>query len=533
MHRGRILARLHLIAIAAVLPSMASVALALGPPEAAGKRPNIVLILADDLGYGDLACYNSASKIPTPRLDRLAREGMRFTDAHAPTAVCTPTRYAILTGRYSWRTRLKRGVLPPWGTPLIASERLTVAKMLQQQGYATACLGKWHLGFQWPTKDAKPPRSGASNPLSNVDFSKPIAQGPTTRGFDSYFGVDLPNYPPYCFIDGDRTVGIPAVKNGPAMNRPGQMLPGWKQVEILPELKRRAKEFIATAAADPQKPFFLYFALTAPHYPIVPAPEYHNKSHAGDYGDFVVQVDDTVGAVLDALRASGAEKNTLVIFTSDNGPEVTGEVKVGVYDRILQYNHASMGELRGAKRDSWEGGHRVPFIARWPGQIPAAASSETICLVDFMATVAAIVGARIPSDAAEDSYNILPVLKGEKLDHALREATVLHSGSGHFALRQGPWVLIDWPTGDNNHEPQWFKERRGYQAHHEAGELYDLRQDISQRRNLYAEKPDVVKRLKELLEKYQRDGRSTPGPAQKNDVADIGSGDDAGICWTE
>jgi arylsulfatase A len=493
----------------------------------ASSKPNIVYILADDLGYGDLGCYNKASKIPTPNLDRLASEGIRFTDAHAPTSVCTPTRYALLTGRYSWRSRLQRNVLGPWGETLIAADRLTVATLLKQQGYATACIGKWHLGWKWTTKDGRAPNSNP-NQLSNVDFTKPVADGPITRGFDYYFGVDLPNYPPYCFIENDHTVGIPSEPNRPEYNRPGPMLPGWQWVEILPELTRRAVRYVEEAAkASPRKPFFFYFPLTAPHYPVTPAPEFKGKSGAGDYGDFVVQVDWTVGQVLDALKRAGVADNTLVVFTSDNGPEITGEVKIGAYDRAEQLQHFSMGGLRGAKRDAWEGGHRVPFLARWPGRIqPGLVSGEIIAHVDFMSTVAAILGVKLPETAGVDSYNILPAMTGRKSDKLIREATVHHAASGRFAIRKGDWVFIDGRTGDDNAkrgETDWFKKERGYVEHSQAGELFDLRQDLAQRKNLHAENPEIVRELKELLEKYKRDGRSTPGALQSNDVP-IGSG---------
>ncbi len=505
-----------------------AVLLAAAGTKPAAARPNIVFILADDLGYGDVGCYNPQSKIPTPNLDRLAGEGMRFTDSHAPTSVCTPTRYALLTGRYAWRSRLQRGVLGPWDPPLIAADRLTVASLLKEHGYATACIGKWHLGWTWPTKDGQRP-SSVGNRLSNVDFSKAIAGGPTTRGFDHYFGVDVPNYPPYCFIEGNRTVGTPSVPDtgrADGFNRPGPMLPGWKLVNILPELTRHAVKWVEDSAQSRQ-PFFLYLTLTSPHYPVVPSPEFKGKSGAGDYGDFVMQTDWTVGQVLDALRRSGVADNTLVIFTSDNGPEITGEVKPGAYDRAQQFKHYSMGELRGAKRDTWEGGHRVPFLTRWPGKIPAnTVNPETICHVDFMATVAALLETKLPPNAGEDSVSLLPVLRGEKLPHALREATVHHAASGRFAIRRGDWVLIDSPSGDDNGrngEPPWFKDGRGYAKHDQPGELFNVRDDISERRNQFAEHPEVVRELQALLEKYQRDGRSTPGQPQKNDPA-IGSG---------
>jgi arylsulfatase A len=507
--------------------ALAAAALVLGspiPPVSAGAvtRPNLVLILADDLGYGDVRCYNAGSKIPTPNLDRLAAEGLRFTDAHAPDAVCTPTRYGLLTGRYCFRSRLRAGVLPPWGAPLIEEGRLTLPGLLRQSGYATACIGKWHLGWDWPTRDGA--RASSKDGLGNVDFTRPIANGPTTRGFDYYFGVDLPNYPPYCFIENDRTVGTPSVpaplqKGG--FNRPGPMLPGWSLTNILPELTRRAVGYVEEAART-NRPFFLYFPLTAPHYPIVPAPEFKGRSEAGDYGDFVAQVDATVGDVLAALARAGVASNTLVLFTSDNGPECV-EVDPGAYARIQRYGHRSMDGLRGVKRDTWEGGHRVPFLVRWPGRVSAGATNaETICHVDLLATCAALLGIQLPPGTGEDSCNVLPALLGKKHRSPLREATVLHGGNGKFAIRQGDWVLIDAPSGDGNSnrtrpgEPEWFKKERGYTTNQFAGELYDLRDDLAQRRNLYGEKPEVVQRLKALLEKYKAQGRSTPGPAIQN-----------------
>lgn len=479
--------------------------------------PNIVVILADDLGYGDLGCYNRDSKIPTPHLDRLSESGMRFTDAHSPSSVCSPTRYAMLTGRYAWRSRLQRSVLGPWSPPLIDLDRLTVPSLLKQHGYATGCVGKWHLGWEWPTKDGQPPSNGSDN-LSNVDFAKPIANGPTTRGFDFYFGTDVPNYAPFCFIRNDRTVGIPSVPFGP---RKGPSLPGWDWVHVLPELTRQAVHFVETQAKNRQ-PFFLYFPLTSPHYPVVPAPEFQGKSGAGDYGDFVFQTDWTVGQVLEALQRAGVADNTLVLFTSDNGPEISNEVHPGAYDRIPQYGHASMGALRGAKRDLWEGGHRVPFLARWPGKIKAGSTSEeTICHVDLMATIAAVLKTKLPDDAGVDSYNVLPVLLGEEYKKPIREATVHHSFSGKFAIRQGDWVLIAAPTGDDNGrlgEPDWLKKKRGYMPHDQPMELFHLRQDLSEQCNVSADNPDLVAKMAELLNQYIANGRSTPGPGQGNDV---------------
>ncbi|MEO2089754.1 MAG: arylsulfatase [Gemmataceae bacterium] len=492
---------LGLLALAAVLPA------------AAADKPNVVYILADDLGYGDVGCYNPKSKIPTPYIDRLAKEGLRFTDAHSPSAVCTPTRYALLTGRYAWRTRLQRNVLGPFSQPLIAEKQLTVPTMLREQGYATACIGKWHLGWGWP----KPGDGGKR------DFTQAIPDGPTTRGFDSYFGTDVPNYPPYCFIENDRTVGIPseAAPVGRDMfNIAGLTVPDWKLVDILPGLEKRAVEYIGKAAKG-DKPFFLYLPLTSPHFPVVPSPEFKGRSQAGDSGDFVTQTDHVVGAVLDAIKMAGVEGNTLVVFTSDNGPEVV-EVKTGAYDRLKQYGHASMGPLRGAKRDAWEGGHRVPFVVRWPGKVKADTTcDEVVCHVDLMATLAAVLGVKLPADAGVDSVNILPALLGDERKNPLREATVHHSGQGKFAIRKGDWVLIFAPTGDDNAkkgEPDWFRKDRGYTAHTDVGELFNLAKDPTQKANQYGNEPDKVKELTALMAKYVADGRSTPGPKQTNDV---------------
>ena len=483
-------------------------------PAAPPAKPNVVYVLADDLGYGDPGCYNPKSKIPTPNIDRLATEGVRFTDAHSPSAVCTPTRYALLTGRYAWRSRLQRNVIGPFSQPLIAEKQLTVPAMLRAQGYATACVGKWHLGWGWPKPDADGKR----------DFTKPIPDGPTTRGFDSYFGTDVPNYPPYCFIENDRTVGLPteaAPVGRDSLNIAGPMVHGWKLVDVLPGLEKCAAEFIG-AAAKAGKPFFLYLPLTSPHFPVVPSAEFRGKGAAGEYGDFVTQTDALVGKVLAALKAAGVADNTLVVFTSDNGPEISGEVKNGAYDRLKEYGHASMGTLRGAKRDAWEGGHRVPFVARWPGNIsPGTTCDETICHVDLMATLAAVLGEKLPADAGVDSVNILPALLGEKRAAPLREATVHHSAQGKFAVRKGDWVLILAPTGDDNGkkgEPPWFRADRGYTAHAEPGELFNLAADPTQKVNRYAVEPEKVKELAALLQRYVSDGRSTPGQKQKNDV---------------
>jgi len=470
------------------------------------QPPNIVYILADDMGYGDLACQNPKSKIPTPHLDKLASEGIRFTDAHSPSAVCTPTRYGILTGRYCWRSRLKRSVLWPWDKPLIEADRLTVGKLLKNHGYDTACIGKWHLGWDWPTTDGEEPvgigKTNVKNSGANVDFGEPIANGPTTRGFDYYFGTAVPNFPPYCFVENDRTVGIPTEKKPDDMfGTPGAMLKGWKLENILPGLEKKAVEYINARAG---KPFFLYMPLTAPHTPIAPAQEFKGKSEAGAYGDFVHQVDHVVGRVTAALERNGLADNTLVIFTSDNGsPGRDGTNMNGKPNSVRRFEHNPSHIYRGIKADIWDGGHRVPFIARWPGLIEGGSvSDETICHVDLMATCAAILGHELVPDAGEDSYNILPALTGRKLTKPIREATVHHSIGGMFAIRQGRWKLIlgrgsgGWSGRGQPDDP--------------PVQLYDMSVDASEQRNLSDEYPQVAERLTRLLEKYKKQGHSKP-----------------------
>lgn len=470
------------------------------------EHPNVVFVLADDMGYGDLACQNPESKIPTPNLDRLAREGMRFTDAHSPSAVCSPTRYGVLTGRYCWRSRLKKGVLWTWDAPLIEEDRLTVAQLFKGAGYRTACIGKWHLGWDWPTKDGNPLDHKSTGP--SVDFTKQIGGGPTSVGFDYYFGDDVPNFPPYCFIENDGAVGIPSeMKPDSMFGIPGVMLKGWKLESVMPTITTKAVEWIETCAKDPEGPFFLYFALTAPHTPIAPADAFRGTSQAGAYGDYVVQVDHTVGQVVGALERSGVAENTLLIFTSDNGSPCRDGTKMnGRINSVRKYGHNPSRPWRGIKADAWDGGHRVPFIARWPGTIPAGqVSTELICHVDFMATAAAILSDALPADAGEDSHNLLPVLAGKSLEHPLREAVIHHSSSGLFCVRQGRWKLIVG-LGAGGFSGPIRKPKPG----EPKGQLYDMHADPAEERNVYDQHPELVQRLTDLLEHYKKSGRSAP-----------------------
>ena len=474
------------------------------------SNPNIIWIMADDMGYGDLACQNPDSKIPTPNLDRLAIQGIRFTDAHSPSAVCTPTRYGVLTGRYCWRSRLKRGVLGPFDQALIEDERLTVPALLKAHNYHTACIGKWHLGWNWKKVDGTlaQPRGKGEDFVYQIDFSQAIGEGPTTRGFDYYFGTAVPNYPPYCYIENDRTVGIPTVLKPDTMfgNYPGLMLEDWDLVQILPDLTSQAIEYIDDQSKSKNaSPFFLYFPLTGPHAPIAPAPEFIGKSQAGAYGDFVYQIDWLVGQVMAALERNGQSENTLLIFTSDNGsPGRDGTNMLGAINSVKRFGHHPSYIYRGIKADIWDGGHRIPFVARWPGRINAGQiSQEPICLVDLMATIAGILGVDLPENAGEDSYNILPALCGENLSEPIREAIVHHSIDGTFAIRKGKWKMIQG-VGSGG----WTKS--GKPPLEIKGQLYDMDNDPQEEKNLWSQQPEIIQQLEGLLVKYQVQGRSRP-----------------------
>ncbi len=468
-------------------------------------RPNIVYILADDMGYGDLSCLNGESKLHTEHMDRLAREGMIFTDAHAGSAVCTPTRYGILTGRYCWRTRLKSGVLYGYSPPLIAQDRLTVASLLKQHGYTTACIGKWHLGLEW---------SKAGEAPEEVDFTKPLLDGPTTHGFDTSFIISASlDMAPYVYIEDDRVRTLPnrITANDDRMQfwREGPTGADFEHIGVLPKLTEKAVAFIdAQARSVDGQPFFLYFPLPAPHTPILPTEEFQGKSETNAYGDFVLQVDWTVGQVMEALERNGLAENTLFIMTSDNGCSPRADV-----EELAEFGHHPSYHFRGYKADIFEGGHRIPFIARWPGKIPAdSVSDEIICLTDLMATGAAIVGAQIPDNAGEDSYNLLPTLLDKPYEKPIREATVHHSINGSLSIRQGKWKLELCPDSGG-----WSYPRPGQVEGLPPIQLYDMETDVGERRNVYAEHPEVVEHLTALLTTYIKNGRSTPGAPQEND----------------
>lgn len=490
-----------------------------GAAAAAAAKPSIVYILADDLGYGDLSCYNSESKIATPHIDRLAREGMRFTDAHTSSSVCTPSRYSILTGRYAWRTRLQSSVLRGFSPPLIPTGRITVASFLKAQGYATACVGKWHLGMIWPTSDGRlfddrfgGRASPGSEQIETIDWTRPITGGPVAVGFSHFYGITASlDMPPFAFIRDDRVVAKPTgdkrmfLPNGLV----GPATDDFEAVTTLPKIISHAVEWIGQQRKG--KPFFLYLPLTSPHAPIVPTAEFVGKSGLNPYGDFMLQTDVDVGKILAALEKAGLTQDTLVIFTADNGCAPIAKVA-----ELRAKGHDPVRPWRGLKADIWEGGHRVPFLVRWPARVkPGQSSDETICLSDLLATAAAITGTRLPANSGEDSINFLPALLGEKIKQPLREGIVHHSIDGKFAIRQGPWKLALCPGSGGWGQPNDLAARREKLP---SIQLYNLSTDPGETTNLEAAHPEIVARLKSLLELYVEKGRSTPGPAQKNDV---------------
>lgn len=480
-----------------------------------GKKPNIILILADDLGYGDVQFYSPKSKIPTPNINKLASQSLSFMNAHAAASVCTPSRYSILTGRYPWRSHIKKGVIWVWGRPMIDSGRFTIGEMLKDQGYNTACIGKWHLGVDWPTTDGRP--ATLQNEGRNVDYDKPIKNGPIDRGFDYYFGQLVPSFPPHAFIENDRMVTKPTSrlgKNEPGI--PGAMAPGWRYEDLMYNITNNALQYIRKQAVNKhKKPFFLYFSMSAPHTPIAPREKFQGKTKVGRYGDYVYEMDYHIGQILNVLDSLDISKNTLVIFSSDNGAVNEDGLKYSspVGALIKNYGHNSNDGFRGMKSDSWEGGHRMPFIVRWPGHVKANSRSDAlISQVDMMATFAALSGAALPEDAAEDSYNILPVFIDGSRD--VRQDVVVQSGEGILSIQKRNWKLILCSGGGGKWNPVGslpvLDTVAGIPLWKNV-QLYNLDNDITEENNLIYEQPEKVWELMGLLKQYIVTGRSTPG----------------------
>ena len=468
-------------------------------PTVEAAPPNIVVILADDMGYGDVHALNTQSKIPTPNLDQLAADGMTFTDAHTPSAVCTPTRYGLLTGRYCWRSRLKRGVQNGYGLPLIETERATVASFLKSQGYHTGIVGKWHLGLGFQKPDGK-----------NIDYSKPLTHGPNSLGFDeSYIIPASLDFPPYVYIRNHKVTALPdrvqAAQKFPEFLRKGPIGADFDMEGCLDRLAEEAGLFI-NAAAKKDSPFFLYVPLTAPHKPVWPHRRFRGKTKLGKYGDFVVQVDATVGNVLKSIDSAGVRDNTLVIYTSDNGSfmrrldndDATDHVDDETIQAYRADRHRANGPFRGTKADIWEAGHRVPFFARWPGKIRNGSSNaSTICLTDFFATAAAILGSPVPDKAAPDSFSFLAQLQGRKPER-VRPPVIHHSSGGMFAARSANWKLVLGNGSGGRQQPRGKPFERPYH-------LFDLSADIAETNNLIDKHPHTASQLEELVEIMRSD----------------------------
>jgi len=486
------------------------------------RMPNILLIYADDMGYGDVGCYNPEAKAPTPNLDRMAREGIRFTDAHSPATVCTPSRYSLLTGRMCFRTGMN-GVFSGAGGPsLIEDDRLTLPGMLRDKGYSTACVGKWHVGMTFYDRDGRPINENGLDAVKRIDYSRPISGSPIHRGFDYFFGTACcPGTDwHYAWIEGDRIPVPPTgiLDRGPLPkhsysrdNRPGMIAPDYDIEKADLVFLEKSQAFLEKHISEnPDQPFFLYHAPSAVHLPSFPAKSMQGRTQAGPHGDFIFELDYVVGELLKTLDELGVADNTLVIFSSDNGPET-----VATYHMRTDYDHDPARPWRGMKRDQWEGGHRIPMIARWPEKIePGRTTDQMTSLADVMATAADLVGTELPDNAAEDSISMLPVLLGEQGAEPVREYLMQQTNRVRYlAIRRGPWKYLDHQgSGGNRYETRDIL--KGYilpdTAPDAPGQLYNLDDDPGETTNLYYEKPEIVDALKRKLEEFKQSGRSVP-----------------------
>ena len=507
------------ISLSLLLPLSAAFAAAPSAPA----KPNIIYILCDDLGYGDVRAFNAKGKIATPQMDRLAQEGMMFTDAHSSSAVCTPTRYGILTGRYNWRSRLQSGVLGGLSPRLIEPGRVTVASLLKEHGYFTACIGKWHLGMDWakhPGKTVSALSIETAEQVTSIDYTQPIKNGPNSVGFDYFFGISASlDMVPYTYIENDRVAALPDVadmKFPMTAGRPGGFTrtgPGAKDftaVDVLPTLTKKAVDLIGQRASDAKqgRPFFLYLPLNSPHTPINPSPAWVGKSGISPYADFVMETDWAIGEVMRAVAAAGLDKNTLLVVTSDNGCSPQAN-----FEELLPLGHNPNHVFRGHKADIYDGGHHVPIIARWTGVTPPGTRyTPYVCLTDLMATVADLLAIKLPAHVGEDSVSFLPALRGGSAP--VRDTIVHHSITGAFSIREGKWKLELCPGSGG-----WSDSKPGQEsAHAPRIQLFDLAADLGETKNVEAAHPDIVARLTDLLKQQVAHGRSTPGARQANTV---------------
>ncbi len=485
--------------------------LSIGISTAADRQPNIIVILADDFGVGDIQAHYPANKIATPHLDRLVRQGVSFTDAHSPSAVCSPTRYGLLTGRYAWRTQLQEWVIAAYEPPLIAANRITLPGFLRQHGYHTSCVGKWHLGWDWQGPQA-PRMTEARNGQKNMqwDFEQSITGGPVHRGFDDFFGVDLPNIPPFTWIRNDRIAILPTQKYVndtsiqeymPQIFAGCPVAPGWKLDRIMPELTAEAVRKVHELA-DQEKPFFLYFSQTSPHEPVSPSEKFRGASGIAPIADFVMETDWSAGQVIKAVDAAGIADNTIIIFTADNGhSHYTG------WNELVNAGHAPSGEYRGHKGDIWEGGHRVPLVVRWPQHVTAASTSNhMVSLTDLFATCAEIIQQDLPARGAEDSVSFLSAALGSA-SPARRPAMINHSNHGEFALRDGQWKLVLRNRGP-------LEKSRGQNR---IAELYNLQEDPAETTNLSITEPDRLAAMQTQLQKLVSRGATRDISIAAND----------------
>jgi arylsulfatase A len=485
------------------------------------KQPNILILYADDLGFGDLGCYNKKSRIPTPNLDRLASESVRFTDGHSSSGICTPSRFAMLTGRHHWRDF--HGIVNAFGGSVFKPERLTLPEMLKEKGYKTAAIGKWHLGWNWDAIRNKEVRAITVQEGRRkkqqlgpeaFDWTKSIPNGPLDHGFDYYFGDTVINFPPYCWIENDKVVKAPdtlmqtgkwkKIKEGGWECRPGPMVTGWDPYENIPTTTKKGVEYIEKAA-EAEEPFFLYFAYPAPHAPIIPNDEFDGKSKAGPYGDFVYETDHSIGQLLQALKDSGQAENTIVIFSADNGPEHYA------YARDAKFDHWSAHPFRGLKRDAYEGGHHVPFMIKYPGVTMAGTVNDAlVSQIDIMATLASVVGYDLPEkNAAEDSHDLLPLLKGEV--KSIRTSHIHNTFDHTWAFREGDWVLVTGKSGHHSRvTKEWLKKHDYPKVESKQPRLFNLREDIGQRNDLAAKHPEKVKAMETSLARIRAQGYSAP-----------------------
>ncbi|MCP4313345.1 MAG: arylsulfatase [Bacteroidetes bacterium] len=489
------------------LLGLLSLALFSGCNETKGenaKNPNIIFIMADDLGYGDVSCFNEDSKIITPYIDRLAAGGVMFTDAHTSSAVCTPTRYGIMTGRYNWRSTLKRGVLNGYSKALIPGERVTIASFLKENGYKTAGIGKWHLGWDWANVDAG---------TDSIDYSKNVGNGPSTLGFGYFYGfcgsLDMA---PYVWIENDKPTMVPVkeTENTGKQSwwRKGLTSDDFDHEQVLPHITDKTIGYI-NENANKEEPFFIYMPLPAPHTPILPTEEFKGKSGLDNpYGDFVIMVDAMVGRVMSALEEQGIEENTILIFTSDNGCSNQAD-----YEQLGTKGHDPSYLFRGHKADIFEGGHRVPYIVRWPAKVDPGKTDQLICTTDLFATVADILQLDYRDEVAEDSYSFLPALNMES-NATVRTSIVHHSINGSFAYRKKQWKAIYCPGSGGWSEPR--PNSPGIEKLPEY-QLYNLDDDIAELNNLQDKHMDILIQYKKELSQIILNGRSTEGEAQRND----------------